>query len=41
MGHAVSLNQDPAFTTALMWPNYVCKQNLTADDRNGIGALYP
>jgi hypothetical protein len=41
MGHAVSLNHDPAFTTAVMWPNYVCKQNLTADDRNGIGALYP
>ncbi len=41
MGHAVSLNHDPAFPNAVMWPNYVCKQNLTADDRNGIGALYP
>lgn len=41
MGHAVSLNHDQAFQNAVMWPNYVCKQNLTADDRNGIGALYP
>lgn len=41
MGHAVSLNHDPNQTAAVMWPNYVCKQTLTADDRNGIGALYP
>ncbi|HEX4966755.1 MAG TPA: matrixin family metalloprotease [Thermoanaerobaculia bacterium] len=41
MGHAVSLDHDPAFPNAVMWPNYVCKQNLTADDKNGIAALYP
>jgi len=41
MGHAVSLNHDPAFPNAVMWPNYTCKQNLTADDLNGIQALYP
>jgi hypothetical protein len=40
MGHTVSLNHDSAVTSAVMWPNYTCKQTLTTDDKNGIGALY-
>jgi hypothetical protein len=40
-GHAVSLNHDSRFTSAVMWPNYTCKQSLTTDDLNGIAALYP
>lgn len=40
MGHSVSLNHDPAQTGAVMWPNYVCKQTLRTDDRNGVDALY-
>jgi hypothetical protein len=41
MGHAVALDHDSRFTSAVMWPNYTCKQSLTTDDKNGIGALYP
>jgi hypothetical protein len=41
LGHAVALNHDPNQTTAVMWPNWVCKQNLLNDDKNGIAALYP
>jgi hypothetical protein len=40
MGHSVALNHDPNQTGAVMWPNYVCKQTLRTDDRNGIDALY-
>ncbi|MGC1375273.1 MAG: matrixin family metalloprotease [Anaerolineales bacterium] len=41
LGHTVSLNHDPNHTEAIMWPDFTCKLNLTADDKNGIGALYP
>jgi hypothetical protein len=42
LGHTVSLNHDPNHTEAVMWPVYTsCKLSLTADDKNGIGALYP
>lgn len=39
-GHTVSLNHDSSQTAAVMWPNFVCKQSLTADDKAGIDALY-
>lgn len=40
MGHSVALNHHSAHTEAVMWPNYVCKQTLRTDDKNGIDALY-
>lgn len=40
MGHSVRLQHDAAQTGAVMWPNYVCKQTLRTDDKNGIDALY-
>jgi hypothetical protein len=41
LGHTVSLNHDPNNTSAVMWPDFTCKLNLTQDDKNGIGYLYP
>lgn len=41
LGHTVVLNHDANQKSAVMWPDYTCKLNLTQDDKNGIGALYP
>lgn len=40
MGHSVRLDHDGSHTEAVMWPNFVCKQTLKTDDKNGIDALY-
>lgn len=39
-GHSVSLLHDGAHTEAVMWPDFICKQTLRADDKSGIDALY-
>jgi hypothetical protein len=41
MGHVVSLNHDANHPEAVMWPDYACKQHLSADELDGIGAMYP
>jgi hypothetical protein len=40
-GHTVSLNHDSSHPESVMWPDYRCKHNLSADDINGIARLYP
>lgn len=39
-GHTVALGHDVNNQGAVMWPAQVCRQGLTADDKNGVGALY-
>lgn len=41
LGHTVALDHDSNHKESIMWVDYTCKLNLTTDDKNGIGALYP
>lgn len=40
-GHWLVLNHDSNHQEAVMWPDYTCKLQTVADDKNGARHLYP